>query len=73
MIKILIADDEKKIKLFERANSLRLSCEFDRAYGVFESIIEDEDSWMNFDNDDSIDLTAKTWADNVYKSYEQNI
>ena len=35
------ADDEKKIKLFERANSLRLSCEFDRAYGVFESIIED--------------------------------
>ena len=39
----------------------------------FESIIEDEDSWMNFDNDDSIDLTAKTWADNVYKSYEQNV
>ena len=34
-------DDEKKIKLFERANGLRLSCEFDRAYGVFESIIED--------------------------------
>jgi hypothetical protein len=35
------ADNEKKIKLFERANSLRLGCEFDRAYGVFESIIED--------------------------------
>ena len=34
-------DDEKKVKLFERANSLRLSCEFDRALGVYESIVED--------------------------------
>lgn len=34
-------DDEKKVKLFERANKLRLQCEFDKAYGVYESIIED--------------------------------
>lgn len=34
-------DNEKKIKLYERANSLRLECEFDRAYGVYESITED--------------------------------
>ncbi len=34
-------DDEKKVKLFERANSLRISCEFDRAYSVYESIVDD--------------------------------
>lgn len=34
-------DDEKKVKLYERAVTLRLGCEFDRAYGVYESIVED--------------------------------
>jgi len=34
-------DDEKKIKLFERANKLRLACDFDRASSVYESIIVD--------------------------------
>ena len=34
-------DNEKKIKLFERANKLRYQCEFDKAYTVYESIIED--------------------------------
>lgn len=32
-------DDEKKIKLFERANKLRLNCEFDKAAGVYENIV----------------------------------
>ena len=34
-------DDEKKLRLFERANKLRLQCEFDKAYGVYESIVEE--------------------------------
>lgn len=32
-------DDEKKINLFTRANRLRTACEFDKAFGVYESII----------------------------------
>lgn len=35
------ADDEKKITLFGRANRLRFACEFDKAAGVYESIIAD--------------------------------
>lgn len=38
-----------------------------------EAIIEDEESWHNYNNDDSIDLTAKTWAESIAKSYEQNV
>lgn len=34
-------DDEKKLSLFERANRLRSSCEFDKAAGIYESIITD--------------------------------
>ena len=34
-------DDEKKISLFARANKLRFACEFDKAAGVYESIVED--------------------------------
>ncbi len=34
-------DDEKKIKLFERANKLRFACEFDKAAGVYEAIVAD--------------------------------
>ena len=34
-------DDEKKLKLFARAGKLLRSCEFDKASGVFESIISD--------------------------------
>ena len=34
-------DDEKKLKLFSRAGKLLRSCEFDKASGVFESIIAD--------------------------------
>ena len=36
-------DDEKKLKLFERANRLRMACEFDKAAGVYESIVADFD------------------------------
>lgn len=36
-----IVDDEKKIKLFERANRLRSNCEFDKAAGVYENIVAD--------------------------------
>ena len=36
-------DDEKKLKLFERANRLRAACEFDKAAGVYESIVADFD------------------------------
>ena len=34
-------DDEKKLKLFTRAGKLLRGCEFDKASGVFESIISD--------------------------------
>ncbi len=36
-------DDEKKLKLFERANRLRAACEFDKAAGVYETILADFD------------------------------
>lgn len=34
-------DDEKKLNLFSRANRLRAACEFDKAAGVYESIVAD--------------------------------
>ncbi len=34
-------DDEKRLKLYERANRLRFDCEFDKAAGVYESIVAD--------------------------------
>ena len=34
-------DDEKKIKLYQRANKLRFGCEFDKAYYIYESIVDD--------------------------------
>ena len=34
-------DDEKKINLFTRANRLRSACEFDKASGVYETIVAD--------------------------------
>lgn len=34
-------DDDKKISLFTRANRFRFGCEFDKAAGVYESIVED--------------------------------
>ena len=34
-------DDEKKLTLFARANRLRLACEFDKAAGIYESIVQD--------------------------------
>lgn len=33
------ADNEKKITLFQRANRLRFACEFDKAAGIYESIV----------------------------------
>ncbi|MBQ8797575.1 MAG: TIR domain-containing protein [Oscillospiraceae bacterium] len=33
------ADDDKKLALFERANRLRRACDFDKAAGVYESIV----------------------------------
>ena len=35
------ADNEKKMALFNRANKLRLNNEFDKAAGIYESIIAD--------------------------------
>lgn len=35
------ANDEKKIKLFDRANRLRLLNEFDKSYGVYETIVQE--------------------------------
>lgn len=32
-------NDEKRLKLYERANRLRFNCEFDKAAGVYESIV----------------------------------
>ena len=37
-------DDEKRLKLYERANKLRYECEFDKASGVYESIVADYQS-----------------------------
>lgn len=34
-------DDEKKLTLFARANRLRAACEFDKAAGIYESIVAD--------------------------------
>ncbi|MCR5105587.1 MAG: toll/interleukin-1 receptor domain-containing protein, partial [Eubacterium sp.] len=34
-------DDEKRLKLYERANKLRFDCEFDKASGVYESIVSE--------------------------------
>lgn len=36
-----VADNEKKLTLFARANRLRASCEFDKAAGIYESIVAD--------------------------------
>ena len=38
---IPIVDNEKKLKLFDRANRLRINCDFDKAGSVYESIIEE--------------------------------
>ena len=35
------ADNEKKLTLFARANRLRTACEFDKAAGIYESIVAD--------------------------------
>ncbi len=35
------ADNEKKLTLFSRANRLRAGCEFDKAAGIYESIVAD--------------------------------
>lgn len=37
-------DDEKIVKLYERANRLRMANEFDKAAGVYESIIAESDT-----------------------------
>lgn len=34
-------DDEKKVTLFNRANKLRLGCDFDKASGIYEAIVAD--------------------------------
>lgn len=38
---IPLLDNDKKIALYERANKLRFACEFDKAAGVYESIVVD--------------------------------
>ena len=35
-------DDDKKARLYNRANRYRLDCEFDKAYNAYESIVNDE-------------------------------
>ena len=35
------ADNERKLTLFARANRLRFACEFDKAAGIYESIVAD--------------------------------
>lgn len=34
-----VADNEKKLTLFARANRLRVACEFDKAAGIYETIV----------------------------------
>ncbi|MBQ4564407.1 MAG: hypothetical protein IJA58_07990, partial [Lachnospiraceae bacterium] len=38
---IPLIDDEKKLRKFERANRLRRNKEFDKASGIYESIVDD--------------------------------
>ena len=35
-------DDDKKARLYNRANQYRLECEFDKAYNAYESIVNDQ-------------------------------
>lgn len=35
-------DDDKKTRLYNRANRYRLECEFDKAYNAYENIVSDE-------------------------------
>ena len=35
------ADDEKKMKMYERANKLRFNCDFDKAAGIYENIVNE--------------------------------
>nr|MCR5167516.1 hypothetical protein [Oscillospiraceae bacterium] len=35
------ADNEKKVNLFNRANRLRIASEFDKAAGIYESIVSE--------------------------------
>ena len=35
-------DDDKKARLYNRANRYRLECEFDKAYNAYENIVNDE-------------------------------
>lgn len=35
------ADDEKKVNLFNRANNIRMHCEYDRASAIYENLISD--------------------------------
>ena len=35
-------DDDKKARLYNRANQYRLECEFDKAYTAYESIVNDQ-------------------------------
>lgn len=37
-------DDEKIMKLYDRANRLRMANEFDKAFGVYESIVQESDA-----------------------------
>ena len=46
------ADSEKKMSLFVRANRLRASNEFDKAAGVYESIIADFPEVESVKNDE---------------------
>lgn len=46
------SDDEKKLKLFNRANRMRIACDFDKAAGLYETIISEfpqdaESYWGN--------------------------
>jgi len=38
------ADDEKRANLFNRANHFRQNCEFDKAMGIYEHILEEDSS-----------------------------
>ena len=40
-------DNEKLLNLYNRANNLRLSNEFDKAYGVYETILEIDENQLD--------------------------
>ena len=67
-------DNEKLLNLYNRANNLRLSNEFDKAYGVYETILEiDENQLEALHQGDTVTVTVQRKGGNEYKELEYQV